>query len=102
MFKAAVWRRIRSKDSMTDKRNNKMVYKPDRCLRKISMREFDLNILKGINSWYVDGKIGEGVIMCKNVLDEIVHILDPMWLVNMKMEDLKKLKRHSLKYTHDT
>ncbi|MFS7977630.1 hypothetical protein Hanom_Chr10g00906261 [Helianthus anomalus] len=49
----------------------------------------------------MDWKFGEAVITRTKFLDEIVRILDPMWLVNMNIEDLKKLKRHSLYYTED-
>ncbi|MFS8002473.1 hypothetical protein Hanom_Chr13g01202461 [Helianthus anomalus] len=55
-----------------------MVYKPARCLRKILMWEFDLDCLKGIRSWYVNGNTSEAI------------------------EDLEKLKRHSLQYIDDT
>ncbi|MFS8033815.1 hypothetical protein Hanom_Chr17g01574041 [Helianthus anomalus] len=102
MLRLAVRRRVRSKDLVTGKCIYKIVYKPTRCLRKIPMKEFDLNVLRGTKRWYVDGKTGEAVITRKNVLAEIVRILDPMWLVNMKIEDLKKMKRHSLQYTDDT
>ncbi|MFS7972852.1 hypothetical protein Hanom_Chr09g00849711 [Helianthus anomalus] len=78
-----------------------MVYKPARCLRKIPMWEFNLDSLKGIKCWCLDGKTGEAVITEKNVLEEIFRILDPMWLVNFKMEDLKKLRRHSLQYREE-
>ncbi|MFS7896520.1 hypothetical protein Hanom_Chr00s004883g01726461 [Helianthus anomalus] len=62
------------------------------------MRQFELDSLEGIGYWYIDGKTRKAVITKKKVTESIVKVLDPMWLVNFKLSDLKKLKRLSLQY----
>ncbi|MFS7962285.1 hypothetical protein Hanom_Chr08g00724881 [Helianthus anomalus] len=54
--------------------------------------------MEGISFWYVDDKTREAVITKKKVTEVIVKVLDPMWLVNYKLLDLKKFKCYSLQY----
>ncbi|MFS7952975.1 hypothetical protein Hanom_Chr07g00613241 [Helianthus anomalus] len=85
----------------TGKQVLKMVYPPARCLCKIPMRKFDLDKIRGIGYWYYDGKTGEAVITKKKMIEEILRILDPVWLINLKMEHLKVLRRLPLHYNKE-
>ncbi|MFS7952994.1 hypothetical protein Hanom_Chr07g00613441 [Helianthus anomalus] len=96
IFKPAVGRAVKTRDKFTGKQVLKMVYPPARCLRKIPMRKFDLDKIQGIGDWYYDGKTGEAVITRKKMTEKILRILDPVWLINLKMEHLKVLHRLSL------
>ncbi|MFS8006427.1 hypothetical protein Hanom_Chr14g01249051 [Helianthus anomalus] len=76
----------------------KAVYRPALCLRAILLRSFDLDNMARIKFWYLDGRTGEAIITKQKVSEVIVKVLDPMWLVNFKLSDLKKLRRLPLYY----
>ncbi|MFS7963824.1 hypothetical protein Hanom_Chr08g00742841 [Helianthus anomalus] len=95
-FKPTVGRAVKTRDKFTGKQVLKMVYPPARCLRKIPMHKFDLDKIKGIGDWYYDGKTSEAVITKKKMIEEILLILDPFWLINLKMEHPKVLRRSAL------
>ncbi|MFS7934905.1 hypothetical protein Hanom_Chr05g00397141 [Helianthus anomalus] len=81
-FTPAVGRRVRTRNKFS----------------AIPLRQFDLDNMAGIKFWYLDGRTGEAIITKQKVSEVTVKVLDPMWLVNFKLSDLKKLRRLPMYY----
>ncbi|MFS7944164.1 hypothetical protein Hanom_Chr06g00508861 [Helianthus anomalus] len=97
-FTPAVGRRVRTRNKFSGEIQYKVVFRPALCLRAIPLRQFDLDRMAGIKFWYLDGRTGEAIITKQKVSEVIVKDLDPMWLVNFKLSDLKKLRRLPVYY----
>ena len=61
-------------------------------LKKIPLREMPQDFTPHFKWWYYDNHTGEAVIsLVKNGKGETIRVLEPMWLINLSLQDIDTL-----------